>query len=156
MYIEKRRKLIIYSVFILVFLVALSAIFIFNFNRSSNLTTFKDPSMTGPELDLRESQVEETRSKLNGETDRNQRFRLYVQLGDEYRVLLGRLSEARFAYQEAEKIIPDNIVVLESLYRISLDMRDYDSANRYVERLIKIDPLNITRYQEMQKAIPQS
>jgi tetratricopeptide (TPR) repeat protein len=109
---------------------------------SKNIVNQVSPGLNASELDQRNKNVEDITKKLEDNSlSKEARYQLELQLGDEY-MNLGKLLEARAAYTEASHLIDDNSVVWGDLYRAAYAMRDYDAANKYIQKAIELNPSN--------------
>ena len=143
----KRKYFIVGLIIIFLAIVVSLATILSRNNNTEDLVTSRDTGLTAEENQQVSAEIQSTLDQLKGERDDVKRFQAYLLLGDQYRNQQGDFVKARDAYEEASKLQPDNVAALMSLYRVSADMKDYQNAERYIDQLIKVDPVNTTMYQ---------
>jgi cytochrome c-type biogenesis protein CcmH/NrfG len=121
----------------------------------AGIITYQDPHLSASDAAPFEKSLQDIQNQLKQSgLSKEDQFKLYMSLGDQYRVL-GRLSDTRTSYQAAHKVLPDNIYAIKELAVLSGQMRDYGAARSYWELALKVDPNNKAIYQKALDALPQ-
>jgi cytochrome c-type biogenesis protein CcmH/NrfG len=121
----------------------------------AGIIAYQDPHLSASDAAPFEKSLQGIQAQLKqAGLSKEDQFKLYMSLGDQYRVL-GHFKEARDNYALAHQLIPDNIYAVKELYAISEQMKDYKAARDYLQLALKIDPNNRTIYQKQLDMLPQ-
>jgi lipoprotein NlpI len=146
---QKNKWLILAGSIIVILLLAVGIWAYQNKSGNDKLVLQQDPGLTNNEKDFyttRIAQLEQNFADKN--LSKEDRFETYLSVGANY-VLVGDYANARDAFAEASKLMPDNIVPLKELLILSGKMNDQKAAQKYYDKLVEIDPVNKELYTQM-------
>jgi tetratricopeptide (TPR) repeat protein len=146
---EKKKWLIPAGVVALVLLIGLGTWAYQNKNEKKNLLLHEDRGLTDEEKTFfngRIAQLEENFAKKD--ISEEDKFETYLSVGANY-VLIGEYAKAKQSFEEASKLMPDNVVPYKELLILAGKMGDREAAEKYSNKLIEIDPANKDLYLQM-------
>jgi tetratricopeptide (TPR) repeat protein len=138
-------------------IVAAVAIGIYAFmERGSDINVIKstDPKLTQSEKETTNQRLTSFQEQLDKASTTEDKFKANMSIAAEYR-LLGEYQKSKDALLASSKLIPDNVTPYNDLYQLADLMHDKDSAVKYLNKLIEINPTNKAVYESEIKRIQE-
>jgi tetratricopeptide (TPR) repeat protein len=150
---KKNKLLILGGVAALIVLLALGAWLYQRENENKDLVLQKDPGLTTDEKGFYNDRIAQLEQNFNNkELSDEERFQTHLSVGANY-VLIGEFNKAKQHFEEATKLMPENIVPYKELLILGGKMKDRAMAEKYTNKLIELDPANKDLYQQMYSEI---
>lgn len=112
-----------------------------------NAILSKNPQLTDEERKVFTDKISEMQSKLeDGNPSDQDRYQYLIELGNSYRGI-GELKQARGAYLDATRSMPDNPVAWYELATLEILMEAKQLAQMHIEKAIELNPSNAQYWQ---------
>ena len=144
---QKNKWLIAGGSVVIILLLILGA-WLYQRDDRGDLVLQEDPGLTTEESEFYTSRIAQLEQNFQNDLTDQEKFETHLSVGANY-VLVGEYAKARQSFEEASKLMPDNVVPLKELLIISGKMNDREAAEKYSNRLIEIDPVNKELYIQM-------
>jgi tetratricopeptide (TPR) repeat protein len=119
-----------------------------NRNDNKDMILQQDPGLTSEEKSFFNSRIDQLEQNFEKDLSDEEKFQTHLSVGANY-VLVGEYAKAKQSFEEASKLMPENVVPLKELLILAGKMNDRESAEKYSNRLIEIDPVNKELYIQM-------